>query len=120
MKLLKRILPVVVMACFLIGCGGGGVSEDKPISEIATEVKTMTEAQIKSVVQKYESAIAGKKKEIDAIKAKLKEIPMTQMLGEEAKTLKSEISEVTTSLKALTDRLSVYAKALEEKMQEAK
>ncbi|MFT7538684.1 MAG: hypothetical protein ACI9F2_000835 [Lysobacterales bacterium] len=64
------------------------------------------------MVAKYNKALEYKASEVDALKAKLKEIPMKELLVEEAKSIKNDVTEVTTSIKALTERLNAYAAAL--------
>ena len=50
--------------------------------------------------------------ELDDLKAKVKEIPLSELMGEKAKTMKAELGEITTSLDKLKDQLEVYAKEL--------
>ncbi|NQU94886.1 MAG: hypothetical protein HQ549_01470 [Candidatus Omnitrophica bacterium] len=113
-KIVKIILPIVLMSFILTGCGGG-VSENKPISEVKAEAKTMSLDQLKATVAKYKAAIESKKAEIDKLTAAIRKIPVTQMLGDEAKKLKGDIQNVSISVKALTERLNVYAQALRSK-----
>jgi len=72
----------------------------------------MGQAELQKMADKYEAAIAEKAKEIDALKAKVKEIPITELMGDKAKELKNDISEVTVSLGKLKDQMAAYAKEL--------
>jgi len=115
MKRIARVLlPVVLISFILNGCGGG-VSEDKPISEVKTEAQAMSVDQLKATVAKYRAAIESKKAEIVKIKEQLKKIPIADMLGEEAKKLKGDVQNITKSIRALTDRLNTYARELRNK-----
>lgn len=120
MKIMQKVLAVVFAALIAAGCAGGGssVSEDKPIAQVIQEAQAMTAEQLKTMVDKYTAAIESKKTEIEQVTAKLKEIPMTQMLGDEAKKIKDDISQINTSVQALTERLNAYAQALQEKMKQ--
>ena len=114
-NVVKAFAPVVLLSFILAGCGGG-VSENKPISEVKTEAEGMSVEKLKGMVSKYQAAIDSKKAEITKITAELKKIPLTQMLGDEAKKLKGDIESVTKSVRALTERLNVYAQELRSKM----
>ncbi len=113
--LVKMILPVAVLGFVLMGCGGGAVSETKPISAVLAEAKSMSADQLKAIVNKYQTVIDSKKTEIAKLTEKLKQIPITQMLGDEAKKIKSDVQEVSNSVKALADRLNIYAQQLQSK-----
>jgi hypothetical protein len=109
--LVTALLAVILLA----GCGGSGADENKPINQVAAEAAAMGQAELQKMVDKYEAAVAGKMTEIDALKAKIKEIPLTEMMGEKATALKGDLDEITQSLTALKDRLAVYAKELQAK-----
>ncbi|MBI9020447.1 MAG: hypothetical protein JEZ10_04240 [Verrucomicrobia bacterium] len=114
MKMCKGVMVLAVMALFA-GCSGGGsggVDENKPIGQVATEAAAMGQAELQKMVDKYESVIADKVSELEALKEKVKEIPMTELMGEKAKALKADLGEITASLSKLKDQLSVYAKEL--------
>lgn len=116
MKGIARILlPVVLISFILSGCGGGA-SENKPISEVRTEAQAMSVDQLKATVSKYQAAIESKKVEISKLTAAIKKIPMAQMLGDEATKLKGDMQSVSASIRALTDRLNIYAQQLRSKM----
>ena len=108
---IKTTVPAVLCAFVLIGCAGGA-SETKPIDQVQKEAASMDVAKLESMVKKYEASIQSKMSEIDGLKAKLKEIPLKELMGDDAKALKGDVDEVMTSVKALKDRLAVYAKAL--------
>ncbi|MCK4947936.1 MAG: hypothetical protein KAS46_06150 [Candidatus Aureabacteria bacterium] len=114
-KIAKILLPVVLIGLVLTGCGGG-VSEDKPITEVKTEAQAMSVDQLKATVAKYQEAIASKKDVISKLTAALQKIPVTQTLGDEAKKLKGDISNITSAIRALKERLDIYSEALKNKL----
>jgi hypothetical protein len=97
----------------LTGCGGSSsIDENKPVSQIAADAQKMTQADLQKMVTKYEAAITEKGKELEALTAKIKEIPLTELMGEKSKTLKADISKITTSMGKLKDQMAAYAKEL--------
>jgi Skp family chaperone for outer membrane proteins len=119
---LKNVLTMILLAGIVTGCaqggGGGAVTENKPITEVQAEAKTMSADQLKAMVQKYEAAIQAKQADIEKVQAKLKEIPLTELLGEEAKKLKDDVTQIGSSLKNLSERMAVYADSLKAKVNE--
>ena len=96
------------------GCGGKKADENKPISEVKTEAEKMDAGQLRDMAVTYKEAIVAKKSEVENIAAKLKEIPVTEMLGEQAKQLKANIDNLTKSVDALKERFDVYYTKLKE------
>ncbi len=91
------------------------VDTEKPVAEIQAQAETMSVESLKATALKYKEAILAKQADISALAAKVKEIPITQALGEEAKTLKTDLGNLETSLKALKDRFQVYYDTLKKK-----
>lgn len=91
------------------------VAADKPVSEVQAEAATMSVENFKATALKYKDAIIAKQADIETLAAKVKEIPLTEALGEEAKTLKADLQNLETDLKALKDRFEVYYSKLKEK-----
>jgi hypothetical protein len=103
----------LVMVAMLTGCGGStAIDENKPADQVAADAAKMTQADLQKMVTKYEGAIAEKGKELEALAAKVKEIPLTELMGEKAKALKADVSKITTSMGKLKDQMAVYAKEL--------
>jgi hypothetical protein len=100
---------VLFTAAALAACGGGAsVDENKPLADVQEEAQGMTADELKAAAEAYKAAIDAKQPEVDALMAKLKEIPPTQLLGDEAKALKGDIDAFGKSVAALTERLNVY------------
>jgi hypothetical protein len=74
----------------LLGCGKKA-DENKPMSEVKAEAEKMNLDELRSMALKYKEAIMAKRDDIAKMTAELKKIPLTKMLGKEAKGLKSDI-----------------------------
>jgi hypothetical protein len=112
----KYVICLLLCACVLV-CNGCGkkADENKPISEVKAEAETMDTAKLRKMAEVYKDAIIDKKAEVEKVAAQLKEIPVTKMLGEEAKGLKAEVDQLNKSVSALTERFKVYYDKLKEK-----
>jgi alanyl-tRNA synthetase len=106
---------LVLWAFTIAGCGGKKADETKPISEIRAEAETMDAGQLRNIAVTYKEAIVAKTAEVEKITAKLKEIPVTELLGEQAKQLKANIDNMAKSIDALKARFDVYYAKLKEK-----
>lgn len=117
MKELVRISLCGVLAfCVLAFCGcGKKADESKPLSEVEAEAEKMDVAKLKAAALEYKDAILAKKEDVAEITAQLKEIPIANMLGEEAKGLKADIDGLNESVSALKSRFDVYYNKLKEK-----
>jgi len=104
---------LVMCSLAMLGCGQKA-DEEKPMSEVKAEAEKMNTGELRTMAMKYKEAIVAKKGELDKFTAKLKEIPMTEMLGEEAKGLKADIESLNKSISALTERFNVYYGKLKE------
>ena len=106
------IMSAVVM--LFAGCSKKA-DESKPLSEVKAEAEKMSVDKLKSMAMEYKDAISAKKEEIEKITGELKNIPVAEMLGNEAKELKAEIENLTKSVSALNERFQVYYQKLQEK-----
>jgi ATP-dependent Clp protease ATP-binding subunit ClpA len=98
----------------LFGCGKKA-DENKPISQVQAEAEKMNVADLKAMAMKYKDAIEVKKADVEKVAAKLKEIPVTQLLGDDAKKLKADIDNLNKSISALKERFEVYYNQLKTK-----
>jgi chromosome segregation ATPase len=113
---IKTILWCVFAACTLIVFGCGKQADDsKPVSEVKAEAEKMNAADLKAAATKYKDAITAKKSELEKLSTKLKEIPVAQALGAEAKEIKAQIDSINKSVSALKERFQVYYDKLKEK-----
>jgi len=100
---------VVLLAGCVTGSGGGDAAG---MDQLATEAATMGKADLQSMVSKYKGLIAEKVDVAGQLKAKLKEIPVAEMLGEKATALKDELGDTLALISQLKDKLAVYTSAL--------
>jgi chromosome segregation ATPase len=109
-KLLAIVTVMIITAVAITGCGkgGGGVDENKPLSQIKAEIEKLDVEQIKKTAMKYKDTIMDKQGDIDDILAKIKDIPLTEALGKQAKELKNEMTNLKDSLSALKERFNLY------------
>ena len=117
MKTVRKItLWCVLVVCLsaLWGCGKKA-DESRPISEVKAEAEKLDVEKLRSMAMKYKDAIMAKKGEVEKFTGELKDIPLTKMLGEEAKQLKGEIDTLNKSISALKERFEVYYDKLKEK-----
>jgi predicted nucleic acid-binding Zn-ribbon protein len=109
----------VAVAVTLSGCGksqeAGKVDLNKPVEQVKTEAASLDTAALQQQVDAYQKEITAKKGELAALEKKIKDIPVTQLLGEEASKLKKEAGNLTTALSGLSDRLNVYSAELKKK-----
>ncbi|HPS20288.1 MAG TPA: hypothetical protein PKY78_04800 [Candidatus Omnitrophota bacterium] len=116
MKKFVGITLSVLMICGIVsGCGGSKISETRPIADVQNEAKTMPVGQLSRMVESYKTVIASKQAQIETLKEKIKAMPITQLLSDEAKALKEDIAKVTGSMQALNERMLVYVKELQAK-----
>ena len=117
MKTIKTITfysLLVLLPLVLLGCGKKA-DENKPLSEVKAEAEQMSVEKLRQVAMAYKDAVLAKKGEVEKFTAKLKDIPIAEMLGSEAKELKAEIENLNKSVSSLKERFEVYYKKLKEK-----
>jgi hypothetical protein len=106
----------VLMAALLTVCGCGKKADaTKPIPEVKAEAEKMDTTQLRSMAMTYKDAIVAKMDEVKSEGLKLKEIPVTEMMGDKAKQLKAQIDELDKTVTALKERLQVYIDELKKK-----
>jgi uncharacterized coiled-coil DUF342 family protein len=105
-----------MIAGCLVGFAGCGkkADESKPIADVQAEAAKMNVEQLKAKAMEYKDALVAKKAEIEKVVAKLQEIPLTEKLGDEAKSLQADIGNLNKSVAALTERFQVYYNKLKE------
>jgi len=108
-KWILGLAVVVLLAGCVTGSGGGDAAG---MDQLATEAAAMGKADLQAMVSKYKGLIAEKVDVAGKLKATLKEIPVTEMLGEKATALKGELSDTLALISQLKDKLAVYTSAL--------
>ena len=117
MKTVKDILLCCCLTLCVLGLFGCGkkADEGKSMGEVSAEAEKMDVEELRSMALKYKDAIMARQDDIAKITAELKKIPLTEMLGEEAKGLKADVENLNKSLSALKERFGVYYDKLKEK-----
>jgi molecular chaperone GrpE (heat shock protein) len=105
---------LLVMCSIAVSGCGQKADEEKPMSEVKAEAEKMNTNDLRAAAMKYKEAIVAKKGDLEKLTTKLKEIPMTEMLGEQAKGLKADIDNLNKSISALKERFNVYYEKLKE------
>lgn len=105
---------LVLSSLALCGCGKKA-DENKPIGEVKAEAEKMSVEKLRSMAMTYKNAITAKRGEVEKLADKLKDIPLTKMMGDEAKGLKADIDELNKSVSSLKERFEVYYNKLKEK-----
>ena len=116
MKIVRNafICCLIALCLFVIlGCGKKA-DENKPISEVKAEAEKMDKDGLRAMAMAYKEAIAAKSGDLEKLTAKLKDIPVTEMLGAEAKSLKADMENLEKSVTALKERFEVYYQKLED------
>lgn len=113
---IKIGLCMLIAGCLLsfAGCSKKA-DETKPIGEVKAEAEKMSIEKLRSMAMTYKEAITAKKDEVEKLASKLKDIPLTKMMGDEAKGLKADIDGLNKSVSALKERFHVYFDKLKEK-----
>ena len=88
--------------------------ETIPVADVQAEAGKMNVEQLKAKAMEYKNLIVAKKATIETLAAKLKEIPLTEQMGAEAKGLQTDIATLNKSVAALTERFQVYYNKLKE------
>ena len=117
MKKLKTITlccMVALLAVSLLGCGSKA-DENVSLDQVKADAEKMNVDQLKAKAKTYYDAIVAKKADVEKLMAKVKDIPLTQVAGEEAKGLKADIDDLTKSVSNLKARFQVYYDKLVEK-----
>lgn len=107
--MMKKIMGAVAVAfsvVLLAGCGG--INEDTPMEKVSAKAAKMDQAALQEMTDQYDVIIAEKITQLDAIKAQVSEIPLKELMGEQAKVLKIDLGALKTSLKKLNAQLDVF------------
>jgi hypothetical protein len=98
----------------VVGCGKKA-DENKPIVEVKAEAKVMDADELREMAIAYKEAILAKKEDVERIKDKIKEIPITEIISEETAKLKDDVEELLRSVGRLKERFEIYYENLIDK-----
>lgn len=116
MKTVRNVTICSLVLCFLVlfGCGKRA-DESKPLSQVEAEAEKMDVDKLRSMALLYKDAIMAKKGKVGKLTGDLKNVSVGNILGDEAKDLKTEIDTLNKSMSALRQRFQVYYDKLKEK-----
>jgi len=118
MEKAKKITLCILLAVSLFvftGCGKKKADPNKPVTEVQAEAEKMDAKQLQAMVDSYTEALNAKKADVEKIIAKLQKVPLTEMVGEDAKNMKTDIDSVNKTIAALNERMKIYSDKLVEK-----
>lgn len=81
---------------------------DQPIEAIKEKAANFDQAQLLGYLGTYKDVILEKKDQIAALTAKVKNLSVTDVMGEKGKNLKAELAQYTEQFSGLKERFSVY------------
>ena len=84
----------------------------EPVAAVKEKIAIYAQPELIARAEKYKQLILEKKEQITTLAEKLKGLPMTELLGENGKALKEQISVYTEQLTALKERSSLYIEKL--------
>lgn len=115
MKHLLAALIVMASITIFTGCGesprkgsDSGIDLNTPVARLEEEASNMGLSELKGKAAAYQAAVTEKSKELLASEKELKDLPLSEMIGEKADTLKTKVSKVGEELKQLKQRLGIY------------
>ena len=100
---------LVMVSLAVLGCGKK--DEDKPVSEVKTEAKQMSTDELRAEAMKCKEAIIAQKGELEKVRVKLRELPVTEIKDKDAKRLE----DLNKSISALQKHFDVYYQELRRK-----
>lgn len=110
MRIVKGLMVLAAVA-LLSGCSDE-INEDKPVAQVQAEAAKMKPEKLQAKVAEYEVLLAEKAAGIKDIEKQIKELSISELMGEKAKSLKAEMGALTTSLDKLRKQMEAYAKEL--------
>ena len=110
------VLMMMVLAGSFMGCKKS--LEEKPVDEVKEEAQQMSAEELQEKVNEYQAAIEAKKPEIEKLQKELGKGLSGMLSGdkpENAEELEAELTELQASVKALEERMAIYANELKKK-----
>ena len=72
----------------------------------------MSQEDIQKTIEAYKEVIEEKTEDLTEELAKLKDIPLTEILGDEAKNIKNNAAKIEESISKLTKNMQAYAEGI--------
>ncbi len=102
---------MLAAALVLAGCSSE-IDENKPVEMVKVEASKMKPEALKEKIAEYQGLIAEKQTGIKGIETKIKNLSISDLMGEQARTLKAEMGDLTASLEKLSAQMAVFADEL--------
>ena len=115
MKKTILFLLVGVLLLNLSGCSKKSADETMPLDQVKAEAEKMDTSQLRTMALRYKDTIAAKQSELSGISEQIKAINPAELLGEKAKQLKAQMSDIEKSVSALKERFNIYYEQLKAK-----
>lgn len=87
---------------------------NQSVEQIKEKVAGFDKTQVLAYVDQYKSVLLEKKGQIADLTGQLKDLSMTELMGDKAKVLKDQITQYSDQFSGLKDRYSIYLQKLEE------
>ena len=119
-NLLGTLIAVALMTIFT-GCGdssgssSSGVDLKTPPARLEEEASNMGLSDLKSKAATYQEAATEKSKELLASEKELRDLPLSEMIGAKADSLKAKVSKQGEELAKIKKRLEIYETAIAKK-----
>lgn len=84
------------------------IDETRPLREIRAEAADLNDASLRAAAMGYKEQIIAKQDELADLRGKFPKVPGVEEFGEEPWTPEAEISGLTRSISALTERHQIY------------
>lgn len=104
MRNLATLLLALAAAC------GDRTEEDleKSPEQVRAAAADMDAGELKDVIAAYQEAIAAKEKEVEAFRAKYKDLSPQDLLSDSSKEMQAEARAIAAQINKLTERLRIY------------
>ena len=87
---------------------------NQSVEQIKEKVAAFDKTQVLSYVDQYKNVLLEKKDQIADLTEQVKGLSMTEMMGDKAKAIKTQLAQYSDQFAGLKDRYSIYLQKLEE------
>ena len=111
---MKKTLISLIATLVLCGCGAN-VDENKTPQQAKAEALTLDSAALQKKVDACKKFLEEQNAKSKEVIEKMKAIPLSQQMGEDAQKLRAEAKKIGDSVKNVGDQLQVYLEELKAK-----
>ncbi len=113
-KATLRAMGILASLFILVSGCAKKADPNKPIEQIQADVQKMSVSDLEANAKVYADAILAKKGEVEKVSDQMKQLKITELMGDKAKVLRDQLSKIGTDVSALTQRYDIYAKKYQE------